>query len=290
MIMIYSPNMLKTFEECPQKFFLKYIERMALPQRSTIFEKGKKIHALANYYLNGENIEKMEKTLTVDEKIAWEALKSSEYFKLNVFNTEYNLSCKVDKYWIGGRLDALMFDSKNSNDLMENGAVSLRGVCKADDAAIQKTPHSSLLTPHYYILDYKTGKIPPNAEQDFQTIVYLLAADKFLNKKDGYNSLKFIYLGLKNTFKANVPLNDTPHPNPYLSPNDTQSFGSAESQGERGQIEQKEIILTPELKKQYEEKIIDTCKKIDLAVFSEVFSQNKERCKNCEYTKFCTKL
>lgn len=64
MIMIYSPNMLKTFEECPQKFFLKYIERMALPQRSTIFEKGKKIHALANYYLNGENIEKMEKILT----------------------------------------------------------------------------------------------------------------------------------------------------------------------------------------------------------------------------------
>ncbi len=78
--MIYSPNMLKTFEECPQKFFLKYIEHVSLPQRSTIFEKGKKIHALANYYLNSENIEKMEKVLTADEKLAWEALKKSEYF------------------------------------------------------------------------------------------------------------------------------------------------------------------------------------------------------------------
>jgi CRISPR/Cas system-associated exonuclease Cas4 (RecB family) len=207
--------MLKTFEECPQKFFLKYIERMALPQRSTIFEKGKKVHALANYYLNGENIEKMEKILTVDEKLAWEALKSSEYFKLKVFNTEYNLSCKVDKYWIGGRLDALVFHGKD-----------------------------------YFILDYKTGNLPQNAEQDFQTIVYLLSTDKFLIKKGGYNSLKFIYLGLK-------------------------------------EDKQKEILLTPSLKKQYEEKIVETCKKIDLAVFSGVFSQSKERCKNCEFNKLC---
>lgn len=217
-IMIYSPNMLKTFEECPQKFFLKYIENLSLPQRSTIFEKGKKIHALANYYLNGENIEKMEKVLTTDEKLAWEALKSSEYFKLNVFNTEYNLSCKVDKYWIGGRLDALVFDGKD-----------------------------------YFILDYKTGKIPANAEQDFQTIVYLLAADKFLAQKGGYNSLKFVYLGLKEN-------------------------------------KEKEIILTPELKKQYEEKIIETCKNIDSTVSSGNFACKKERCQRCEYTKFCEKL
>lgn len=214
-IMIYSPNMLKTFEECPQKFFLKYIEHVSLPQRSTIFEKGKKIHALANYYLNGENIEKMEKILTVDEKIAWEALKSNKYFQLNMFNTEYNLSCKVDKYWIGGRLDALMNNGKD-----------------------------------YFILDYKTGYLPKNAEQDFQTIIYLLAADKFLQRKSGYTSLKFIYLGLKES-------------------------------------KEKEISLTPELKKQYEEKIVETCKKIDLAVFSNVFAQKKECCKNCEFSKFC---
>lgn len=245
MIMIYSPNMLKTFEECPQKFFLKYIERMVLPQRSTIFEKGKKIHALANYYLNGENIEKMEKTLSVDEKLAWEALKKSEYFKLNVFNTEYNLSCKVDKYWIGGRLDALMYDGEK-----ERCVDAKMRRCVED---LEKNSHASTLLrllSSYYILDYKTGHLPKNAEQDFQTIVYLLAADKFLNKKGGYNSLKFVYLGLKEN-------------------------------------KEKEIILTLELKKQYEETIIETCKKIDLAVFSEAFSQNKARCQNCEYSKFC---
>jgi len=241
--------MLKVFEECPQKFFLKYIERMSLPQRSMIFEKGKKIHALANYYLNGENIEKMEKILTPEEKATWESLKSSEYFKLNVFNTEYNLSCKVDKYWIGGRLDALMFDSENSDDLMENGKWKMENKDFASQnlnpSALPPFSHSA-----FVILDYKTGKIPPNAEQDFQTIVYLLSADRFLLRKGGYNSLKFVYLGLK-------------------------------------EDKQKEILLTSDLKKQYEERIIETCKKIDLAVFSDVFSQSKERCKNCEYTKFC---
>lgn len=244
-ITIYSPNMLKTFEECPQKFFLKYIERMALPQRSTIFEKGKKIHALANYYLKGENIEKMEKILSTDEKLAWEALKSSEYFKLNVFNTEYNLSCKVDRYWIGGRLDALMFDGEDSNDFRKQET----GNREQNNPA--HCSHIYPLTAHYFILDYKTGKIPPNAEQDFQTIVYLLAADKFLNRKGEYNSLKFVYLGLKES-------------------------------------KEKEIVLTPELKKQYEEKIIETCKNIDLTASSNTFAQKKERCQNCEYTKFCS--
>lgn len=248
----YSPNMLKTFDECQQKFFLKYIQKLSVPQRSAIFEKGKKIHAFANYYLKGENIEKLEKVLTQDEKNAWAALKSSKYFKLNVVNTEYNLSSKIGKYWVGGRLDAFMSDGES-----------------------------------YFILDYKTGNIPQNAEQDFQTIVYLLCSDKFLkkkggsrsesesacekqaeqdelndsdvrvcdnklhrSKKGGYNSLKFVYLGLKN---------DT----------------------------EKEILLSDELKKQYEAKIISTCQKIDFAVGSNIFGKNKERCKNCEYKKLC---
>lgn len=210
--------MLKTFDECPKKFFLKYIEKISLPQRSTIFEKGKKIHALANYYLNGEDIAKMEKTLTSDEKIAWESLKSTKYFKSNVIGTEYNLSCKVDKYWIGGRLDALV---------------------SIDD--------------NYLILDYKTGNIPSNAEQDFQTIIYLLCADKFLRSKPGYKTLKFVYLGLKNNVE-------------------------------------KEIILTEALKNEYEEKIVSTCKKIDFSIDSKVFQETKGGCERCEYGKLCGAL
>lgn len=211
----YSPNMLKTFEECEKKFFFKYVQRLSLPQRSSIFEKGKKIHALANYYLNGFDISKMEKMLSDDEKNTWESLKNNKYFKLQKVNTEYNLSCKIDKFWIGGRLDALMSEDKD-----------------------------------FVILDYKTGQIPKNAESDYQTIVYLLCADKLLANKGGYGSLKFIYLGLKKS-------------------------------------EEKEIDLSVELKKQYEEKIIQICKKIDFAVETGVFNKNKEKCKTCEYCKLC---
>lgn len=214
-IATYSPNMLKVFDECQQKFFFKYIEKLSLPQRSSIFEKGKKIHALANYYLNGFDISKMEKTLNSDEKATWESLKSNNYFKMMPVKTEYNLSCRVDKYWVGGRLDALMQKEKD-----------------------------------FSILDYKTGNIPTNAQQDFQTIVYLLCSDKLLNKKGGYQSLKFVYLGLKND-------------------------------------ENKEIHFSQELKKQYEEKITYTCEKINSAVNSNTYTKNFEHCKSCEYNKIC---
>lgn len=217
----YSPNMLKTFDECQQKFFLKYIEKLSLPQRSSIFEKGKKIHALANYYLNGFDVSKMEKVLSADEKIAWESLKANKYFKMTPVETEYNLSCKISNNWIGGRLDALMLEANT-------------------EAA-----------PSYCILDYKTGQIPVDAEQDFQTIVYLLCADKLLNKKGKYNLLTFVYLGLKNN-------------------------------------KEKEIPFTKELKEKYEEKIKTTCDKIDFAVSSKVFLKNKEACNSCEFKKICS--
>ena len=217
MINNFSPNMLKTFDECQQKFFFRYVQKFSVPQRAIMFEKGKKIHALANYYLKGENIEKMANALNEDEKKVWEMLKSNDYFKSNVVNTEYNLSCKIDKYWVGGRLDAFMSDGQN-----------------------------------YLILDYKTGNIPQNAQQDFQTIVYLLCADRFLSKKGGYSSLKFVYLGLKND-------------------------------------EEKEITLTPDLKNQYEQKIAETCEKINFSVSANVFHKSKEGCKFCEYRKICNR-
>lgn len=230
----FSPNMLKTFDECSQKFFFRYVQKLSVPQRAAIFEKGKKIHALANYYLKGEDIEKMEKSLNVDELAAWDALKSSKYFDLNVVNTEYNLSSKIGQYWVGGRLDALMKE---------------RGKRKEERDA--DNPTLQTFDPlNYFILDYKTGNIPKNAEQDFQTIVYLLCADKFLKKKGGYNSLKFVYIGLKNDVE-------------------------------------KEILLTDDLKKCYEEKIVSTCDKINFALKSNVFAKCSECCKFCEYNKIC---
>ena len=108
----FSPNMLKTFASCPQKYYFKYILKISMPQKSSLYEKGKKVHALANYYLRGDNIDKFEKTLNSEELQIWQTLKNNEFFKKTYVASEYNLSCKTGDYWIGGRLDALM---KNEN-------------------------------------------------------------------------------------------------------------------------------------------------------------------------------
>lgn len=163
----FSPNMLKTFETCPKKYYFKYIEKISVPQKSNLFEKGKKVHALANYYLRGDDISKMEKALNSEELKLWEILKQNEFFNKTYVNSEYNLSCKVGNYWIGGRLDALMKDEKN-----------------------------------YYILDYKTGSIPKNPEYDYQTITYLLCASKMYG-----NNIKFIYIDLQNNQNSIIDFN-----------------------------------------------------------------------------------
>ena len=76
----YSPNMLKTFKSCPLKYKFKYIDKISLPQKSSFFEKGKKVHALANYYLKGLDISKFEPTLNPEEAKAWNILKTNEFF------------------------------------------------------------------------------------------------------------------------------------------------------------------------------------------------------------------
>lgn len=162
----YSPNMLKTFKSCPLKYKFKYIDRISLPQKASFFEKGKKVHALANYYLKGDDISKFEPTLNENEKIAWNNLKSNEFFSYKYVNSEYNLSCKIGDYWIGGRLDAIVKKNKNESET-------------------------------YYILDYKTGSIPKNPEYDYQTMVYLLCLSSapFISPQD---QIKFVYIDLKN--------------------------------------------------------------------------------------------
>lgn len=228
--------MLKTFNECQWKFFLKYVQKLSLPQRSKIFETGKKIHALASYYLKGENIEKLEKALTEDEKQVWATLKSSKYFSMQPVETEYNLSCKIGEWWVGGRLDALVVNTLASGPSFLNEEEGPYGFC-----------HPS---SQFIILDYKTGQIPQNAESDFQTIVYLLCSDRFLNLKGGYESLKFVYIGLKND-------------------------------------SEREIFLTSDNKKNYEEKLMKILKDIEFALKTKVFEKNSDKCKFCEYCKLC---
>ena len=171
---IFSPNMLKTFEECPKKYEFRYIQKLSVPLETKVFEKGKKIHALAHYYLRGDDIEKMLSALNEEEASIWQKLINNEYFQKKYVNSEYNLNCRVGDYWIGGRLDAFM---------------------KSDN--------------YYYILDYKTGSIPKNPETDFQTIIYLLCAKEILQKGWGNNfNLNFVYIDLKNNKNILIPYSE----------------------------------------------------------------------------------
>ena len=80
----FSPNMLKTYELCPKKFYLKDIKGINMPVNDDLFEFGKNIHALASYYLRKENIENMEASLTQTQKLVWEYLKRIKYFSYEV--------------------------------------------------------------------------------------------------------------------------------------------------------------------------------------------------------------
>lgn len=151
--------MLKTYETCPKKYYLKYIEKLNVPTPATPFEKGKKIHALANYYLQGVNISRIETALTEDEKNTWTQLLNNPFYKKDSLKSEFSLLTKIDKYWIGGRVDAIVHDYDK-----------------------------------YYILDYKTGSTPKNAEYDYQTMTYLLCVSNCLKN---YASLSFVYINLR---------------------------------------------------------------------------------------------
>lgn len=157
---IFSPNMIKTYQTCPHKYFFRYVENINIPQSSLPFEKGKKIHALANYKLQGIKIDKLEKALNEKESAIWNLLQQNPYYNKDSYKSEFALSVKLDNYWIGGRLDAVVKDENN-----------------------------------FFILDYKTGSAPDNAKYDYQTMIYLLAMDKYLKE---YSQLSFVYIDLKN--------------------------------------------------------------------------------------------
>ncbi len=163
---ILSPAMLKTYEQCKKKYFLRYVRNITMPQSATPFECGKNIHAIAGYFLSGLDITRFELSLNEKEKTLWEKLKINEYFKLTPVKTEFTLNIRLGEYWFGGRIDAI--------------------VKKGDE---------------YFILDYKTGNAPDNPKYDYQTMVYLTALSKYLKTTTGIN---FVYIDLKNN--KNVPI------------------------------------------------------------------------------------
>lgn len=167
---ILSPAMLKTFEQCRKKYFLQYVRNIRMPQTSTPFEKGKNIHAIAGYFLSGVDITKFEKSLTNEENFLWNKLKNNEYFKNSPFKAEFSLNFRIENFWFGGRLDAIVKSNKD-----------------------------------YFILDYKTGSAPKDAKYNYQTMIYLIAASRYI--KD-FETLSFVYIDLKND--QNVVIKSSP--------------------------------------------------------------------------------
>lgn len=166
---ILSPHMLKTLQQCPKKYYFKYVKKISMPNDSEIFTTGQNIHALASYYLKKQNIGNMETSLNDKEIEIWSYLKDIKYFKYEVINTEYSLFFKYGKHFFGGRLDALVKDKNR-----------------------------------YYILDYKTGAVPKDAKYDFQTMIYLLAVMNYFKTSD----ISFIYIDLKNKKEVCIDLTD----------------------------------------------------------------------------------
>ena len=275
---MFSPNMLKTFQTCPYKYWLKYVEGISVPQKASFFEKGKKIHALANYYLRGDDISKLEKTLNSEEQKLWEQLKNNEYFQMSYVNSEYNLSCKVGEYWVGGRLDAVVKNNSSCPPLPCPPPQRGEGVCDDSLSTAQsfnfstKNPTPAPTLPlregvchdSFSILDYKTGSIPKNPEYDFQTMVYLLCLYKLnchseaidseilrfaQNDREPKNLINFVYIDLKNN-KNHI------------------------------------IKLTPEKVEEYEQAIIKICDEITNFTPQEDIEHSK-KCEFCEYRKIC---
>ena len=204
MVNNFSPNMLKTYQSCPKKFYYRYVEGVNVPMSATPFEKGKKIHALANYFLQGVNISRIETALSDAEREVWKTLLANPFFQKDYYKSEYQLSCKIGEFWVGGRLDAV--------------------VTTGDE---------------FFVLDYKTGSIPKNPEYDYQTMVYLLALDRFLKGK--YSSLSFVYINLKD--------------------------------------KQNHVIqFTPTLKSEYEKRIIDICTQIKNDTIYQINANSCSRC------------
>lgn len=155
--------MLKIYEECPQKFKLAFIDKIAIPETSQNAQTGTKLHALINYHLKGNDVTKMVTGLSKDEKLLWHNFINSPVMKMNYYNSEYEFQVKIDDYWLKGRIDAI-FQTKDG----------------------------------FVIADWKTGKISEENER-FQTMFYLYCMAEILKIKGllkSYEELSLYYVML----------------------------------------------------------------------------------------------
>ena len=164
----YTMGQLQTYDECPQKYKLCYIDKVHIVESlrtQNLSQTGNRLHNLINYYLKGMDTTKLISTLYNDEKILWHNFITSEIKNYTNKASEFAFNVKIDNHWLTGRIDALFEYDEN-----------------------------------YIILDWKTGEHFRSENAKFQTSFYLLCMYEILRAKELIKSpeqLELHYMNLQ---------------------------------------------------------------------------------------------
>ncbi len=179
-MIVVTSGMLKTIEECPQKYNLIYNEHVETPSDSAFSDVGKEIHALINYKFKGFDITKQLSILSrAENKLLRDLWQNFSDLNINnVERSEFTFNVPFDENFVlTGRVDAIR---KNNQDVE--------------------------------ILDWKTGRSDNiNPENDMQTIVYLYCIYKLFACQGivaGYDNLSLTYYFLKEKKSATIKFSE----------------------------------------------------------------------------------
>ena len=192
-----SPTALSDYRRCPYRYYLKYMVRVTEPkmivEEPGAKEWGEVVHnAVRNFYRyhfprgfnerefdHAESVmqRELEKALTRNHSLAVEP-KSSTYIDLSVFERRMRrfLETEVARFKEGYEIFKAVLERKAKHHLAVNGAqVRVYGYIDRID----------LKEEMYYIIDYKTGKIPSRSAfeigddfTEFQLPLYALMFSK----------------------------------------------------------------------------------------------------------------
>lgn len=161
----FSVNSLKLLEKNKEDFINKYILHLDFLSSNKSTKRGERLHGLISYYIQGYDISKIKNSLAKDEKEILDKTLLLEIFKekKKFIKSEdgFLIKCKNKDLtiYLTGRFDAVYKD-KNT----------------------------------YIIYDWKSKNIPPNPQEDLQSIVYMYCASKIFNTKD----IQIKYISLEN--------------------------------------------------------------------------------------------
>lgn len=192
-----SPTALSDYRKCPYLYYLRYVLRIGEPDKIIeepgAMEWGEVVHkALKNFYRyhfpRGFIDKEMDQAADIIERELENALKNnrtlalqpkaSAYLDLNVYKRRLRnfLANEMERFREGFRIFKAVLERKTEHHLQINGAhVYVYGYIDRID----------LLDNQYYIIDYKTGRIPNRKDlelgarfREFQLPLYALVFSK----------------------------------------------------------------------------------------------------------------